>query len=53
MAPQRETRLTRVEPSEDSGMSEVSDLREQVAALIGIVKQLAEAFRRHEEASRH
>ncbi len=53
MAPRKETRLTRVEPSESSTSNEVRELGEQVAALIDIVQQQADAFHRQEEASRH
>ncbi len=52
MAPRRKTRLTRLEPGEDSGLNEVRELREQMAALVGVVQQQAEASLRQEKASR-
>ncbi len=52
MVPRKEIRLTRVEPSEGSASSEVRELREQVAVLIGEDQQQAEASHRQEKASR-
>ncbi len=52
MPPLRETHLTRLKLGEGSGSSDVRELRELMAALIGMVQQQAEASQRQEEASR-
>ncbi len=52
MAPRRKTRLMRLEPGEGSGSNEFWELLEQMAALVGVVQQQAEASLRQEVASR-
>ncbi len=52
MAPRRKTCLMRLEPGEGTGSNEVWELLEQIAALVGMVQQQAEASLRQEVASR-